>query len=152
MRGVRLTTKKREHLLHVYWSEGYAAAKLLALEYSICPAYICTLAVMAGKSARQANVERARDAVNAMLAEFRVARSDLCRSRFPEHVRLRRIAINRLKKRALSQAVIAIALGLHECTVRYWLSDKRRNSKIVRSSDWRKAVERRAIDVGPISV
>lgn len=151
MRGVRLTTKKREHLLHVYWSEGYHAAKPLAIQYGICPKYICTLAVSEGKSVRQANIERARVAVNALLAEFKVGREDLCRSRFPEHVRLRRIAIKRLRKMALSQTVIALAMQVHESSVRYWLNGNRRESKrqtgMVRSADWRaKAIERGSIE------
>lgn len=129
MRGVRLTTKKREHLLQVYWSEGFAAAEPLAILYGICPYHIHTISLKAGKSVKQTNAERARAAVTAMLAEFKVGREDLCRSRFAEHVKLRRIAVKRMRKMGLSQVLIAQALGVHESTVRYWAHGYRRWSK-----------------------
>lgn len=134
MRGVRLTDKKREHLLHVYWSEGFAVAEPLAILYGICPYHIHTISLKAGKSVKQTNEERARAAVTAMLAEFKVGREDLCHSRFAEHVKLRRIAVKRMRKMGLSQVLIARTLGVHESTVRYWVHGYRRVSKLTNSA------------------
>ena len=79
MRGVRLTDKKRKHILDVYYSEGYRAAKPLAIEYGIRPQYVASLARENGTSGHAARIEQAKQSITAMLAEFRVGREDLLR-------------------------------------------------------------------------
>ena len=126
MIGVRLQNKKREHLLNVYLNEGFEAAKPLAMEYLVTPQYISMLARKSGCSCNKAKLARGIALLNEMLAEFKIGRSDLCRSRFAEHIKLRIVAVKRLHESGLGYTYIARVMGLHESSVRYWLKPQYR--------------------------
>lgn len=130
MMGVRLQNKKRELILSVYLSQGYLAAKQLAIDSGITPYHISKIARQCGNSINRAKLERAANAINGMLAEFRIGREDLCHSRFREHIAKRRVAIKRLHAMGLGYVCIASAMKINESTVRYWLKpDHRLRSK-----------------------
>ena len=123
MKGVPLTDKKRKHILDVYYSEeGYRAAKPLAIQYGIAPRHIATLARENGTAGYAARIELAKQSVTAMLAEFRVGREDLLRSKYKDHSRLRSIAIIRLHDAGFRDTTIAAAMGLNTSSVRYWVN------------------------------
>lgn len=122
---------KRAHLLNLYLREGYKVAKPLAIEYGVKPAYLNLLARNSGYSVGEVKKQRAAVAVTAMLVEFKIARSDLCVSKFKEHVRARSIAIKRLHRLGFGYDTIANALNINVSSVRYWLSPDYRNRKKV---------------------
>ena len=119
--GVRLTTKKREHLLRIYLEYGCRAARPLAIQYGINPQHMAQLARDKGLSRRKIALDQARKQINAILAEFRIGRFDLLKSKYPEHVKARAEAIKRLKASGLGGATIAEAMGIDKSTVRYWI-------------------------------
>jgi hypothetical protein len=53
MKSVKLPFEKRRYLLHVYLTQGYTAAKPIAIEYGINPKTISTYARAAGHKGRR---------------------------------------------------------------------------------------------------
>jgi hypothetical protein len=71
--------------------------------------------------------------VNAVIAEFKIARRDLASSKFPEHVRIRKIAIRRVGAAGMNLCQIGRAVGCNRATARYWLDrEYRERAKVQR--------------------
>jgi hypothetical protein len=136
MRGVRLTDKKRAHLLDVYCNEGYRAAYPLAIEYQISPHHLAEIARNAGRTAKGARVRVATLRVKEILAEFKVGKEDLFHSHFAEHIKLRRKAIERLRAMGFGYLCISRAMDINEATVRYWANKSYRDWKRARTTKY----------------
>jgi hypothetical protein len=67
--------------------------------------------------------------VRAVMAERRLGKEDFFHSKFPEHVKARRIAIKRLHEAGLNKSEIGRAVQRTQCTIRYWLSKEVRERK-----------------------
>lgn len=102
-------------------------------ECSGCRLYKRNVAIVATRKASlDASRARAKQFVESALKEFRVGRKDLCESRFPEHTKLRRIVMRRMKDAGLGSIIIAQAMGMNVSTVRYWLNPGYRAARIER--------------------
>lgn len=72
---------------------------------------------------------RGQGIVAEVMSELRLGKEDFFRSKFPEHVRARRIAIKRLDKAGLNRSEIGRVMQIDQTTVGYWLSHEVRKRK-----------------------
>lgn len=82
------------------------------------------------KASIEANHALAKQFVEAALKEMKVGRKDLCASRFPEHIKLRRKLIRRMKDAGLGTVIISRAMGMNISTIRYWLNPEYRSYRL----------------------
>lgn len=64
----------------------------------------------------------AEEIILAVMAEKKISRANLCYSRCHGHLRMRRIAITRMRKAGFGVTEIAVALDRPSTTISYWMN------------------------------
>lgn len=121
MKGIPLTNEQRKHLLLVYESSGARGVRSLARKYGVTPDHVRSMAREKYGPYKERRLAKIRALVKAMASEFRIAESDLLRSRYAEHCAARSMAMKRLRTFGFGVQTISNATGLAKSSVEYWV-------------------------------